>query len=254
MQTTPKVKLITHTPDPDKLVAAAARLCYARSDVDTLMDNLTPEKTEEFIERLADLGHESPIEHASYTFAVEGVSRALLAQLTRHRIASYSVQSQRYVDKSDFDYIMPPAIAEIPEAAAEFETIMSELGEGYTRLREKLKAGHRARLIAEGENERDADFKAGKLANEDARFVLPNACDTRIIFTMNARSLHNFFKQRCCNRAQWEIRALADEMLRLCREVSPALFRYAGASCAVTGKCSEGAMCCGEPRTVTQCD
>ena len=128
METNLKVKLIAYTPDAEKVVAAAAKLCYARSDVDTLMDNLTPDKVEDFIERLADLGHESPIEHASYTFAVEGVSRALLAQLTRHRLASYSVQSQRYVDKSDFDYIMPPEIAAIPDAAAKFEEIMAQLG------------------------------------------------------------------------------------------------------------------------------
>ena len=248
MQTKLKVKLLAHTPDADKLVAAAAKLCYSAADVDTLMDGLTADKVEAMCQKLADLGHESPIEHASYTFAVEGVSRALLAQLTRHRIASYSVQSQRYVDKSDFDYIMPPEIAAIPEAAAKFEEIMAQLGTGYEELRTLLKNGHKDRLMAAGADEKDADFKAGKMANEDARFVLPNACDTRIIFTMNARSLHNFFRLRCCNRAQWEIRAMADEMLRLCREVSPVLFRRAGASCAVTGKCSEGAMCCGEPR------
>lgn len=224
MQTTLKVTLLAHTPDADKLVAAAAKLCYAKADVDTLMDNLTPEKTEEFINRLAELGHESPIEHASYTFAVEGVSRALLAQLTRHRLASYSVQSQRYVDKSDFDYIVPPSIAADPEAADMFEKCMDMLDTYY------------------------AYFTAAGIPNEDARFVLPNACDTRIIFTMNARSLHNFFRLRCCNRAQWEIRAMADEMLKLCREVSPALFKNAGPSCAVSGVCSEGAMCCGEPR------
>lgn len=248
MQTTLKVKLIAHTPDADKLVAAAAKLCYSAADVDTLMDGLTADKVEAMCQKLADLGHESPIEHASYTFAVEGVSRALLAQLTRHRIASYSVQSQRYVDKDDFDYIMPPEIAAIPEAAAKFEEIMEQLGTGYEELRTLLKNVHKDRLMAGGADEKDADFKAGKMANEDARFVLPNACDTRIIFTMNARSLHNFFRLRCCNRAQWEIRAMADEMLRLCREVSPVLFRHAGPSCAVMGKCSEGAMCCGEPR------
>jgi len=248
MQTKLKVKLLAHTPDADKMVAAAAKLCYARSDVDTLLDNLTADKVEEFLDRLADLGHESPIEHASYTFAVEGVSRALLAQLTRHRIASYSVQSQRYVDKSDFDYIMPPEIAAIPEAAAKFEEIMAQLGTGYEELRTLLKNGHKDRLMAAGADEKDADFKAGKMANEDARFVLPNACDTRIIFTMNARSLHNFFKQRCCNRAQWEIRAMADEMLRLVREVSPVLFKKAGPSCVSQGRCSEGKMFCGSPR------
>ena len=249
MQTKLKVTLLAHTPDADKVVAAAAKLCYSAADVDTLMDGLTADKVEAMCQKLADLGHESPIEHASYTFAVEGVSRALLAQLTRHRIASYSVQSQRYVDKSDFDYIMPPEIAAIPEAAAKFEEIMEQLGTGYEELRTLLKNGHKDRLMAAGADEKDADFKAGKMANEDARFVLPNACDTRIIFTMNARSLHNFFRLRCCNRAQWEIRAMADEMLKLCREVSPVLFKSAGPSCAVTGKCSEGAMCCGEPRT-----
>ncbi len=252
MQTTPKVKLITHTPDPEKLVAAAAKLCYSDADIDTLLDNLTADKVESFIAKLADLGHESPFEHASFTFAVEGVSRAFLAQLTRHRLASYSVQSQRYVDKSDFDYIMPPEIAAIPEAAAKFENIMAQLGRGYEELRGLLKDGHKARLMADGESEKDAEFKAGKMANEDARFVLPNACDTRIIFTMNARSLFNFFRLRCCNRAQWEIRGVADEMLRLCREVAPGLFKRAGASCAVSGVCSEGSMCCGEPRTESE--
>ncbi len=242
MQTKLKVTLLAHTPDADKLVAAAAKLCYSAADVDTLMDGLTAGKVETMCQKLADLGHESPIEHASYTFAVEGVSRALLAQLTRHRIASYSVQSQRYVDKSSFDYIVPPSIQECGgEILDEYKYIMARLKISYDYIRERLIYYYTLRGIAPD--------KAEKLANEDARFVLPNACDTRIIFTMNARSLHNFFRLRCCNRAQWEIRALADEMLRLCREVSPVLFRRAGASCAVTGKCSEGAMCCGEPRT-----
>ena len=224
MQTKLKVTLLAHTPDADKLVAAAAKLCYSAADVDTLMDGLTADKVDAMCQKLADLGHESPIEHASYTFAVEGVSRALLAQLTRHRIASYSVQSQRYVDKSDFDYVIPPSIAANPIVKESFTTLMRLIDFYYENF---IKVG---------------------IPNEDARYVLPNACDTRIIFTMNARSLHNFFRLRCCNRAQWEIRAMADEMLRLCREVSPVLFKSAGPSCAVTGKCSEGAMCCGEPR------
>lgn len=230
MQTKLKVKLISYTPDADKLVAAAAKLCYSAADIDTLLDSLTADKVESFIEKLTDLGHESPIEHASYTFAVEGVSRALLAQLTRHRIASYSVQSQRYVDKSDFDYVVPPSIEANREAKDAYIRCMNMASACYVL------------------------FTTMDIPAEDARFVLPNACDTRIVFTMNARSLHNFFRLRCCNRAQWEIRALADEMLRLCREVSPVLFRHAGAACAVTGKCSEGSMCCGEPREVTPCD
>ena len=239
MQTKLKVKLLAHTPDADKLVAAAAKLCYSAADVDTLLDNLTAEKVEDFLDRLTDLGHESPIEHASYTFAVEGVSRALLAQLTRHRIASYSVQSQRYVDKSSFDYIVPPAIQECGGAALEeYHHMMQRIALSYDFIRTELTRYHT----------KNSSENAEKLANEDARFVLPNACDTRIIVTMNARSLHNFFRLRCCNRAQWEIRALADEMLKLCREVSPVLFKKAGASCAVSGKCSEGAYCCGEPR------
>ena len=224
MQTTLKVKLLAHTPDADKVVAAAAKLCYSAADVDTLMDGLTADKVESMCQKLADLGHESPIEHASYTFAVEGVSRALLAQLTRHRIASYSVQSQRYVDKSDFDYVIPPSFENDAQSLFDYQLIMKWLDDRYQI------------------------FKARGIPEEDARFVLPNACDTRIIFTMNARSLHNFFRLRCCNRAQWEIRAMADEMLKLCREVSPVLFRNAGPSCAVTGRCSEGAMYCGEPR------
>lgn len=224
MQTKLKVKLLAHTPDADKLVAAAAKLCYSAADVDTLMDGLTADKVEAMCQKLTDLGHESPIEHASYTFAVEGVSRALLAQLTRHRIASYSVQSQRYVDKVGFDYITPSSIENNPDAEDIYNRCMMMIDLCYQELKQL------------------------GIPNEDARFVLPNACDTRIIFTMNARSLHNFFRLRCCNRAQWEIRAMADEMLKLCREVSPVLFRHAGPSCAVTGKCSEGAMCCGEPR------
>ena len=224
MQTKLKVKLIAHTPDADKVVAAAAKLCYSAADVDTLMDGLTADKVEAMCQKLADLGHESPIEHASYTFAVEGVSRALLAQLTRHRIASYSVQSQRYVDKGEFDYITPSSIENNPDAEDIYNRCMMMIDLSYQEL------------------------KRLGIPNEDARFVLPNACDTQIIFTMNARSLHNFFRLRCCNRAQWEIRAMADEMLKLCREVSPALFKHAGPSCAVSGVCSEGTMCCGEPR------
>ena len=243
-----KVELIAYTPDADKIVAAAAKLCYAKSDINTLMDKLTPDKVESFLDMLSEIGHESPVEHASFTFGIEGVSRALLAQITRHRIASFSVQSQRYVDKSGFEYITPPEIADIPEALEEFNKAMEEDAKHYASLKAILVKARKQRFLDEGKSEAEAQKMAEKAANEDARFVLPNACDTRIIFTMNARSLHNFFRQRCCNRAQWEIRALADEMLKLVREVSPMLFRKAGPSCAVSGKCSEGAYCCGSPR------
>lgn len=246
-----KVELIAYTPDADKIVAAAAKLCYSKSDIDNLMDGLTPEKTENFLTMLSDLGHESPVEHASFTFGIEGVSRALLAQITRHRIASFSVQSQRYVSKLSFDYIVPPEIEAIPEAKAEFIKAMEEDAEHYENLRRILTEKHKARLISEGKDEKTASRAAEKLANEDARFVLPNACDTKIIMTMNVRSLYNFFALRCCNRAQWEIRELATEMLRLVKEAAPNLFRTAGPSC-VYGACSEGAYSCGKAKEVRE--
>ena len=239
------VKLITYTPDAEKLVAEAAKLCYAKSDIDTLSENLTPEKVESFLSLLSDLGHESPVEHASFTFGIEGVSRALLAQITRHRIASFSVQSQRYVSKCDFTFVTPPEIEALPEAKEEFIRAMKEDAEHYESLREKLMKHHLETNLAAGMDAASAKKAAEKKANEDARFVLPNACDTRIIMTMNVRSLHNFFKLRCCNRAQWEIRELACEMLKICRETCPLLFAKAGPSC-LWGKCSEGAYSCGQ--------
>lgn len=240
-----KVELLAYTPDADKLVAAAAKLCYAKSDIDTLMENLTPDKVESFLKVLGDLGHESPVEHASFTFGIEGVSRTLLAQITRHRIASFSVQSQRYVEKSGFEYIMPPEIADIPEAKEIFIKEMEHDAEIYSKLRELLVEKHTKTFIGQGMDEKSAATAAGKKANEDARFVLPNACDTRIIMTMNTRSLYNFFRLRCCSRAQWEIRELATEMLRLVKGVAPLLFGAAGPSC-VSGPCSEGKMSCGK--------
>lgn len=239
-----KVELLAHTDSPDKLIAAAAKLCYAKSDISSLMNNLTEEKVSSFLQTLSDLGHESPIEHASFTFGIEGVSRALLAQITRHRIASFSVQSQRYVRKTDFQFITPPSIEAIPEAKEVYLDIMKRDAEAYDKLCNILTKAHTQELIAEGKEEKAAQKAAEKIANEDARFVLPNSCDTRIIMTMNVRSLHNFFALRCCNRAQWEIRELAWEMLRLVREVSPLLFAKAGPSC-LRGSCKEGKMCCG---------
>jgi len=240
-----KVELLAYTPDADKIVAAAAKLCYSKSDIPNLMEGLTPEKTESFLKILSDLGHESPVEHASFTFGIEGVSRALLAQITRHRIASFSVQSQRYVSKLDFDYITPPEIEAIPEAKAEFIKAMEEDAEHYEKLRALLTEKHKAALMAEGKDEKTATKAAEKMANEDARFVLPNACDTKIIMTMNVRSLYHFFELRCCNRAQWEIRELATEMFCLVKGVAPHLFATAGPSC-VYGACSEGAYSCGK--------
>jgi thymidylate synthase (FAD) len=244
-----KVTLIAHTPDPERVVAAAAKLCYSDAHIEDLLDGLTEEKTANFLNMLSDLGHASPIEHASFTFGIEGVSRTLLAQITRHRLASFSVQSQRYVRLDDFRYVVPPEIEAIPEAKAAFIDSMNEDAKRYLDLAKKLEDGHTARLMAEGMPEKTARAKAAKQANEDARFVLPNACETKMVVTMNTRSLLNFFRLRCCNRAQWEIRALAEEMLRLVYPVAPHLFRTAGPAC-LAGPCPEGKMCCGKTADV----
>ncbi len=239
-----KVTLIAHTPEPEKTVAAAAKLCYSPAGIDTVMENLTPEKTDSFLTMLGELGHESPIEHASFTFGVEGVSRSLLAQLTRHRIASYSVQSQRYVRESHFDYVLPPQIAAEPEAKAEFLAAMEEAQAHYERIAAILAEKRRTEYLAQGMEEKAAARAAEKTAIEDARFVLPNACDTKLMLTMNARSLQNFFRHRCCSRAQWEIRELARQMLELVLPVAPTLFAHSGPPCA-DGPCPEGKMTCG---------
>ena len=245
------VRLIAHTPEPEKVVAAAAKLCYSDAHIADLLDGLNEEKTARFLEMLSDLGHASPIEHASFTFGIEGVSRTLLAQITRHRIASFSVQSQRYVRLDDFRYVIPPEIEAIPEAKAAFIDSMNEDAARYLDLVKKLEEAHTARLVAEGLPEKQARAKASKQANEDARFVLPNACETKMVVTMNARSLLNFFRLRCCERAQWEIRLLAGEMLRLVYPIAPHLFRTAGPAC-LEGPCPEGKMCCGRAAQVRQ--
>lgn len=239
-----KVTLIEHTPNPEKVIAAAAKLCYSSSGIDSLYDGLNDDKTQKFIAQLMSYGHASPIEHASFTFGIEGVSRSLLAQITRHRIASYSVKSQRYVGENDFTYVTPPEIEKIPEAKEYFGKTMSDIRTSYIKLAEILKKGHYEKMLSEGVPEKEAAKRAEKSAFEDARFVLPNACETKMVVTMNARSLFNFFNLRCCSRAQWEIRELATQMLKLCKEVAPVLFANAGPSC-VNGKCSEGTMSCG---------
>ena len=199
-----KVILLAHTPNPEQTVAAAAKLCYSSSDITGLTDSLTDEKAAAFVEMLSEIGHESPIEHASFTFGIEGVSRSLLAQITRHRMASFSVKSQRYVREGSFGYVTPPEIAADPEAKRIYDEIMAEDQRKYDRLAEILKEKHIKTFMAEGKDEKTATRLAEKKAIEDARFVLPNSCETQMVMTMNARSLKNFFRIRCCNRAQWE--------------------------------------------------
>ena len=210
-----KVVLLRHTPDPDKTVALSARLCYSPVGVAELQEKMSDEDAARLVRMLVRMGHFSPIEHVTFTFAIEGVSRVLTHQLVRHRI-------QRYVKAHDFETIMPPAIAAIPEAKAKFETCMQNLQELYNDLTDNY-----------------------GIANEDARYVLPNAAETKIVCTFNARSLYNFFNLRCCNRAQWEIRELAWKMLVECRKVAPILFEKAGPDCVAKGICKEGKMSCG---------
>lgn len=237
------VKLISFSNLPQNLVSVAARLCYSGGSFDSVIEKVTEEVAEKFVENLLEFGHESPIEHASFTFAVEGVSRALLAQITRHRIASFSVQSQRYVEEHNFSFVVPPKIEKNEKAREIFLKFMEDTKKCYSSLMEILNEDNKKKLIESGIEEKKAEKAAVKFSSEDARFVLPNACATKFIVTMNARSLLNFFKLRCCNRAQWEIRNLAFEMLKIVLKIAPAIFKKAGPSC-VRGKCSEGKMSC----------
>ncbi len=222
-----RVTLLAHTPDALSLIYAAFRQCYHAGFVGDMWPKLLAGEIDRakqgaFVERILASGHDSPVEHVSFTFAVEGVSRALTHQLVRHRIASYSQQSQRYVDASDMDYVMPPAVARIPEARERFEAFMAEAGAAYADLQ---------RILTE-------HGRGGK-ANEDARFVLPNAAESKVVATMNCRTLLHFFELRCCMRAQWEIRAMADAMLALSREALPEIFAVGGAKCERLGYCPE---------------
>ena len=245
------VILLAHTPNPEHTVASAAKLCYSSSTITGLRENLTDEAAASFVEMLSEIGHESPIEHASFTFGIEGVSRSLLAQITRHRMASFSVKSQRYVREGAFEYITPPEIAESPEAKKIYDELMQHDQECYDRLAAVLKEKHIKTFMAEGKDEKTATRLAEKKAIEDARFVLPNSCSTQMVMTMNARSLHNFFRHRCCNRAQWEIQDIANQMLKLVLEVAPNLFKNAGPPC-VSGACPEGKMTCGKAKAVRE--
>jgi thymidylate synthase (FAD) len=218
--------LLRRTAEPETAVALAARLCYSPDRIGDLERSVDPAAAAALIRRIVGLGHLSVLEHAVFSFGVEGISRAASHQLVRHRLASYSQQSQRYVAASEeFEHVVPPSIAGSPTRARAFARLMRECGRGY---RELLAAGVPA---------------------EDARFVLPNAATTRLIVTMNARELRHFFTMRCCLRAQWEIRELAERMLGLARAAAPVLFEGCGPSC-VARPCPEGKMTCGRLREV----
>ncbi|MDR5659929.1 FAD-dependent thymidylate synthase [Serpentinicella sp. ANB-PHB4] len=252
METSLNVSLIQHTPEPEKLVGSAARLCYASSNIAKIMDSIDGDQNSKFINMLAEMGHESPFEHINFTFAIEGVSRSLTHQLVRHRIgSSYSQQSQRYVKEGAFEYIIPPEIKNDPRAKKVYVEAMMKQQEAYDEITNLLTTRYYNKNITQGIPEKKAKSLAEKKAIEDARFVLPNACETKIIVTMNARALFNFFHHRCCSRAQWEIRELATEMLRQVRAVAPSIFGKSGPNC-LTSSCPEGNMTCGSINEVRE--
>lgn len=225
-----KVQLIRHTSGIEQLIGSTARLCYSDSNIDDLRVAHSKESNEALIRDLINKGHESPLEHATFTFAVEGVSRSLTHQLVRHRIAVFTQQSQRYVSlntKEDEDdwFVVPPAIERDLDALELFTQEMERVANAYQKLTDM------------------------GIAPEDARSVLPNATATKIIFTMNGRALLNFFGLRCCTSAQLEIRTLANKMLKLCKEVCPVIFENAGAKCLALGYCNETRIACGRKPT-----
>ena len=208
------VKLIGYTSDPEKLPAMAATLTHSKTKPEDLK-TLSIKKQATILEQVLKLGHTSVIEHASFTFAISDVSRSLTHQLVRHRIASYSQQSQRYVNLNEPNYVIPPLISKNKKTKNAYEKTMQVIWEHYNKLLE-------------------LDIPA-----EDARYVLPNATCTNIMVTMNARSLHNFFELRCCLHAQWEIRMLANKMLQEVKKVAPTIFHNAGPTCKTKGFCPE---------------
>lgn len=272
MESKLKLKLLASTPNADAVVAKGGKLCYYPGGIEELEEGLTEEKVGKFVAMLAEMEHESPLEHAVFTFGIEGVSRSLTHQLVRHRLASYSQKSQRYVREGSFEYVIPKDIKNNEETKKLFIQAMEDAQAAYDKiaeelLAEKIKTFYASKdtaLLQEIEGKTNSEviehcrgnFKRDcsaleKLAIENARAVLPNACETKIIVTMNARVLLHFFKKRCCNRAQEEIRSLAIEMLKLVKTVAPNIFKYAGPTCVHEG-CPEGSMTCGEINDVRE--
>lgn len=209
-----EVRIISHTPDPERVCAIAAALTHSKRKPDEI-EKMDENSLKAILSHVIDLGHLSVVEHASFTFAISGVSRALTHQLVRHRIASYSQQSQRYVKFTDAKYVIPPSIEKDEKIKERFEEFMRRAWDEYNYL------------LGKG------------IPEEDARYVLPNAAKTNIIVTMNARSLLNFFELRCCMHAQWEIRELAWKMLEEVKKIAPTIFEKAGPPCKTKGICPE---------------
>ena len=261
-QTNLKVKLIAHTPDAEKVIASSARLCYSPVGVEEIQEGLTQEKIDKFLNHLIEIGHESPLEHCGFSFAVEGVSRITEIQLIRHRIASYSIQSGRYVNRKSPNFITPPRIKESELANKVFEDVCKASIEAYNNLFlilmlrqigytddfiETLDIDKRIEIVANfNENDKDQYKVYEKKAIEDSRYAHLQSLETKIMLTMNIRSLINFFRHRCCFRSQWEIRQLAMQMLKECKRVCPTIFKNVGSPCVMSGICKEGNMQCEE--------
>ena len=281
METTLKVKLISHTMNPELVIATAGKLCYSPSNIDDLMEKQTEEGIEKFVNMITSIGHGSVLEHTSFTFGIEGVSRSLTHQLVRHRIASYSQQSQRYVKEVQFEYVIPQDIKNNPILIESYKNHMEDTQRLYDEIVDKLmydyiynedKYGKFVDIQLKKCNIDKNEFEYWKKENKDsdkfvevlresynklcstlekkaienARYIFPNACETKIICTMNLRSLINFCHHRCCRRAQEEIFNLAWTMLKEVEKVSPLLAKSLGASCQF-GPCPEGPMCCMMP-------
>lgn len=249
------VELLTHTPYPEKVIASAARLCYSEDDINTLLQKVDDKDNTSFIEKLINYNHLSPFEHVSFTFGIEGVSRSLSHQLVRHRLASYSQKSQRCTGlKNGIDYVIPDAIKNNPNALEIFNNAITTLNRTYELLNTVLYNDKIFQLLPGTLNTYDKEVRnkmsniADKFANENSRCILPNATETKLIMTMNARELLHFFLERCCHNAQDEIRNMAWIMLKLVYDVAPTIFKYAGPSC-IKGNCKEGQRSCGNPYT-----
>lgn len=223
-EATPKVTLL-QSPDPE-IIAKAARLCYSSDTIDDLIEEMSEDKSKALITKLKDMGHESPFEHIQYTFGIEGMSRIISQQMTRHRIASYSQKSQRYVKEASPEYIIPEPMKKNPEAVRLYRDAIQHASTAYNQL---------LRM---------------DINPEDARSVLPNGIETKIIATYNVRSLYNFFEKRLCTRAQKEIQTIAKQMYDQVVQEAPYLFEGVGAYCKSHGYCPEGKMSCGMKPTI----
>jgi len=221
------VKLLKYTEKPEQSITLAAKICYSADSLDKISEKITKESAYKFVRMLKSLGHESALEHVSFTFGIEGMSRAATHQLVRHRLASFSQQSQRYVSMGNASFVIPPSIEKNKAALKIYRECIEKVEKTYSELTDM------------------------SILPEDARYILPNACESNIVVTMNARELLHFFTLRCCQRAQWEIRYTSEKMLNLAKEVAPVVFENSGPECVRTS-CTEGKMTCGKSRKMKE--